>query len=210
MDSKLTVVPMAASRAYESIPSAPGVYAFYLSFISRRSLGLYDGTKVTPEEISNAKSILERKFNQSLELRKDRQYIGRVRDASRSSHLSPSYQVSLQEQYSATPVAGLIGLEGNLFLNAIDLIEGSVLLQTPVYVGIAVDQTLRDRCFQHRHDYEVSDGSNRQSFGGRLRRAGLEWGDLLFTARPSDAYGAELKKAERAIQLLVNPILSLR
>ena len=47
-------------------------------------------------------------------------------------------------------------------------------------------------------------------FGARLKRMGFEWTDLVYVARASQVYGAELKEVEKSIQLLINPILSLR
>ncbi len=208
MQKGVVVVPMGASGALEDIPKSPGVYAYYLSFISRRSLGLFQGASFTDSEIKSAKSILERKFLKFLTLRKERRYQGKVRDTSRYSHLSPSYEVELEETFSDAPLQSLLAMNNEFFLSAIDMIEGTLLLQPPVYVGISVDQTLRDRCLQHRKDFENSvDGAG---FGARLKRMGFEWTDLVYVARASQVYGAELKEVEKSMQLLINPILSLR
>lgn len=50
MQKGVVVVPMGASGALEDIPKSPGVYAYYLSFISRRSLGLFQGASFTDTE----------------------------------------------------------------------------------------------------------------------------------------------------------------
>lgn len=200
------IVPMAACDI-ENIPSAPGVYAYYISFLSRRSLGLFRGN-VSEQDVCNAKLILARKFKQFLELRKDRRYEGRVRDAQRYSHIAPSYSIQLEEEFVAAPVDALLAMSSPRFLNAVDLLESTLLLQSPIYVGIAVEQTLRDRCLQHRSDFYG--GSNSSGFGSRLKKFGFEWADLVFVASPSVAYGNELREVEKAIQLLINPILGLR
>ena len=208
MQKEMVVVPMGASGALEDIPTSPGLYAFYLSFISRRSLGLFQGESSSESEIDNAKSILEKKFLRFLSLRKERRYQGKIRDASRHSHLSPSFSVGLDEYFSDAPLKSLLAMSGEIFLSAVDMIEDTLLLQPPVYVGISVDQTLRDRCLQHRKDFDSSiDGGG---FGARLKRMGFEWTDLVYVARASQVYGAELKEVEKSIQLLINPILSLR
>lgn len=199
---------MAASGALEDIPLVPGVYAYYVSFMSRRSLGLFQGECVASDDIQNAKRILEKKFKRYLALRKQRQYRGKIRDGARHGHLSPSYEVELEENFSELPLRALLAMKDKEFINALDMMESTLLLQPPVYVGIAVDQTLRDRCLQHKSDFEL--GSEGSSFGSRLRKMGLEWSDLIYVARASKSYGAELKEVEKAIQLLVNPILSLR
>ncbi|MGX4730707.1 hypothetical protein [Pseudomonas corrugata] len=94
------------------------------------------------------------------------------------------------------------------FLNAVDILESTLLLQSPVYVGIAIEQTLQDRCLQHRSDFY--NGLNSSGFGSRLKKFGFEWTDLVFVASPSRAYGNELREVEKAVQLLINPILGLR
>jgi len=205
--SNSVIVSMAACDL-EEIPSAPGVYAYYISFLSRRSLGLFRGIDVSESDIYSAKLILERKFKQYLALRKERRYEGSVRDAQRYSHIAPSYSIRLEEEFVDAPVDALLAMNNSRFLNALDLLESTLLLQSPVYVGIAVEQTLRGRCLQHRSDFYS--GSNSSGFGSRLKKFGFEWADLVFVASPSFSYGNELREVEKAMQLLINPILGLR
>lgn len=201
------IIPMAAFSV-EEIPAVPGLYAYYISFLSRRSLGLFHGSVVSESDISNAKLILARKFKQFLALRKERRYEGSVRDAQRYTHISPSYNVWLEENFAAAPIDALLAMDDATFLSAVDVLESTLLLQSPVYVGIAIDQTLRDRCQQHRSDFYK--GAGNSGFGSRLKKFGFEWADLVFVASPSRAYGNELREVEKAVQLLINPILGLR
>jgi hypothetical protein len=205
--SNSVIVPMAASDI-EDIPSTPGIYAYYIAFLSRRSLGLFHGGDISEQDIFSAKLILARKFKQFLALRKERRYEGSVRDAQRYSHIAPSYSIRLEEDFVAAPVDALLAMSDSSFLNAVDILESTLLLQSPVYVGIAIEQTLQDRCLQHRSDFY--NGSNSSAFGSRLKKFGFEWADLVFVASPSRAYGNELREVEKAVQLLINPILGLR
>ena len=69
---------MAASGAISEIPQTPGVYAYYVSFLSRRSLGLFQGKSASTQAIASAKVILSKKFKRYLALRKERVYGGCV------------------------------------------------------------------------------------------------------------------------------------
>jgi len=202
------VVPMAASGAISEIPQTPGVYAYYVSFLSRRSLGLFQGKSASTQAIASAKVILSKKFKRYLALRKERVYGGWVRDSTRHSHLAPFFSVELEEHFSEAPLEALLSMEDERFLSALDLLESTFILQSPVYVGITQGQTLRERCIQHKADFESD--VNGKGFGSRLKKLGFDWSDLIYVASPSCAFGAELKEVEKAIHVLVNPILSLR
>ncbi|MBO6813107.1 MULTISPECIES: hypothetical protein [Marinobacter] len=201
-------VALAASRSIEEIPEMPGVYAFYSAITSRRAIGLYSGGVPTADEIARARKIFSRKLQALLALRKARAYSGEVKDPSRGVHLSPAYDVTLQEKVSLDAIYPILELDDDTFIKAVDLLEETFFLQVPVYFGITKSQTLRDRCRQHRYDFRAYNQNS--TFGFRAREAGLDWSDLIFSACPSKAYGSELVQVERIMHLLTNPILSLR
>lgn len=206
--SEASIVPMSASAALEEVPRRPGVYAYYPAIFSRRALGLFNGTQPSRDSIDSAKALLRYKASLYLKLRRERLYEGYLRDKMRHPHLAPTFTVHLQERINEEPVGTLLSLSAEEFLRALDFLEKTYFLQSPLYVGISKEQTLQTRCIQHMRNYQTPSESD--SFGGRLRRTGFDWSDLTFVGVPSTTYGDDLKQAEKILHLIVNPILSLR
>lgn len=164
----------------DKAPAEPGVYAWFAVPI----LGAADTSSG-----SASTAALERHARimrpASLELRANSSF-GTVWEASR---IEPATRPTV-----ASAVRDWDDAERVLFVH---LLQG--LLATfgaPLYIGKAVDQTLRDRLKRHYRDFERSragEEGRRNSFGRRAHEAGFSDDDLLVqpVAIPRDDLSAE-------------------
>lgn len=205
--SALFAYPMGSSTSTSEIPTKPGIYAFYLALGSRRSLGLYEGATCSDEELKTAKTLFIKQLKSFKNLLASRTLLGRAKELGKSSLLSASYAVELKERYIPIKEQSIFLMEKGDFLEMIDLISDFSLLQKPIYVGKAESQSLQDRCKQHQDDFTSGATSK---FGGRLKQHGVQWEDLVFVCRPLSNFSLSLDTPEKILQLISNPILSLR
>lgn len=191
------------------VPDSPGIYAFHLNPFSLQKLGLIGVSRFTKQEIDSAKRRLYRKILQASELIHFRELRGDISEG----HKSVANRLELRLVGSTKSSFSQNWLEEKIepiedVLSLIRVLEVVSMVIPPLYVGIALDQTLSHRYDQHFRDYLQR---SPKCFGGRLAAQGLDWEETTFTAikLPIDVANSELVNlVEDIIHGLTKPIFS--
>ena len=201
---------MHTAHSSVEVPEAPGIYFFYLTNISLVKVGLYRDQIASDDLLEQARENLIHRITQATKLFQKLTLEGKVSEPYRAQFFNNEFQVQLQQ----TP--HLIGkqvreLPLKLLPRLVNFLESTNLVNRPIYVGQAQQQTLKARYDQHKGNFDANDPG---TFGGRLREAGLDWDDITYSWLPVDAFLAENAEAvnflEHSLLLTCNPVLSKR
>ena len=91
--------------------------------------------------------------------------------------------------------------------NFVKASEALATFLPPLYVGVALKQSIQDRYAQHYSNYNLV---KQGTFGGRLAEAGFEWGDIVFSCSSPSSLRMEdstLKVLETYIHFFTRPKL---
>jgi hypothetical protein len=190
------------------IRNAGGLYAFHLRLIRPGRVGTEDRSNIDNEKIrdrfkSLAKRVADLEFSGT--------YFGLL--SQEQQYDTHGLAIRLQGQCQGVDfLSNLISdVPDSELLDFVTAISAVTPYLPPLYVGIAVKQSLQDRYNQHRRDFEA--GPSNDTFGGRLADAGLDWSDLLFSAIPSHRLrlsGNSTHALEKYIHYLSRPRLGRR
>ena len=190
------------------IPSRPGIYAFYLRNISLAKFGIYHDREPDEKTIDNAKTLLERRVNRTVESFRQRHLSGQLAE---NRAIGLKLDLVASETVKPGRLLNADSIQSEDVVNLIDLLERTSVFHRPLYVGITSDRTLRERYKQHRYAF---DAATEDTFGGRLRGAGILWEEVVFrcvsTNSRSISNGQLLEATERYLLTLTEPIFSKR
>lgn len=193
----------------EDVPNKPGVYAFALEPISLANFGLVGAGPFELERLEKVKKRLVEKLLSWEELLSSREFVGRVVEPSKDNTNSMILNIQAAMQTSLRPQKLLDSIDSvSDPVKLMRLLEVISVAMPPLYVGVAIDQTLKQRYEQHWNNY-LSKRSG--CFGGRLREMRVEWSELSYYAVEIPTGFIEknaINLCEEIVQALSKPILS--
>ncbi|MEX2258535.1 MAG: hypothetical protein WD672_07480 [Woeseia sp.] len=197
----------------DGIPTSPGLYAFYHRPIGTLQMGLGGITEVTTEHGNNLRYRVEKKIRSQSSFRLGAPLSGRLSEY-KATHIARSYDVSAigASDYSRIK-ASLARVPDADLLTVVRILGKLSVLVQPVYVGITIMATLRQRFYQHRRDYDEITDDKPSTFGARFRMTGFDWDELVFACIPTDKQGLSeesLVFIEQYFQSIAQPVLSVK
>lgn len=169
-------------QSYEpdEVPEAPGVYCFRVRVISRSELGLLGAKRPLPiAETGRLRERILKKLVKVFDVLSSGELHGHLgeekdRKLAFAYQLTANSAVSMDKDYLRASLAAIDDVyELVLFM------ERLTALTPPLYVGMSVAQTLKQRYNQHWSNYNSSVSG---TFGCRIRESGLEWEELQYSA----------------------------
>lgn len=195
----------------DEIPSLPGIYAFYLDLIGPGSCGIRAGQRVDVENHERIRANLRRRLSAFVSIFRNQTYLGDFSDTRRSDALKRTFELSAQERVPQGHLDDLDRLSNEELDYLLVLGKRATFFVQPLYVGIAVEQTLQQRYTQHFRAFQGADDTN--VFGVRLRKAGIRWDDVLFVCVDlpiANISASGLSFLETQLHSLQPPIFSIR
>jgi len=165
---------------HNEIPSSPGIYVFRLDLVSQSKLCLRGSTGHAEIEVVRAKKNLIKRIQLIDKVMSSRKFEGQISEIEKVTH--NKIQIDLlgnsRRVFEGTDLIKKLE-EVEQLISLIQILEIITKIIPPLYVGIALEQTLKDRYEQHWNNY-LSKKEN--GFGGRLSKSGLGWDDLSYSA----------------------------
>ena len=183
--------------------STGGVYAFRVNIPTNMMLGLSKDLQNT----SKAKrSLLWHISRLAKALR--RIYLTGEISSNQSPHIRRAFELSAtSKDFDAVEAlcADMISKQGDgpeALRTAANIARYSFDLAPPIYVGMTAKQTFRQRLEQHL--------AGHTGLYGRMREAGLSWGDCCFEPHEMAVSKGAVDIAESLTQSILQPIFSVR
>lgn len=181
---------------------AYGIYAFRLSLPNDARLGLAAATV----DLAAMRSSLRARAERLRRALSDAALAGQVMTA-QSPHIRFAYSVAavpLDAKVHDTFLEGMIeelGSDLPALKAAAAVLRYGLELSSPLYVGMTSKQNFRTRLEQH-----MSGGT---SFSERIRALQVSWSDLQFIIKPLPLSSKAVLTAEKVVQSLLRPRVSL-
>lgn len=198
--------------ASDRIPASQGLYAFFLDLVSPAKIGLGGRGPWSDEVLLKAKRSLIEKVKLQAKAMNSIALSGVLREVEKGEHLRIAYSLTAVRSEFQHLIDEVRALPIESVREYAFLLHQAAAITQPIYVGITVDQTLKERYVQHRTAH-FSFGTTDSAFGVRLRNIGVEWDDVLFgcvsfetAVNPS----LVLATLERHLHSLAHPVLSIR
>jgi hypothetical protein len=158
-----------------------GVYAFHLRLIRPARIGTQDRNTIDYAKVRERFSYLARRV---AELEFSGEYSGEI--SKNQQYDAHGLVIRLRGHYEHIDFLAeqITNVPDNELLDFVSAINAVTPYLPPLYVGVAVKQSLQERYRQHQRDFDAGPGED--TFGGRVALAGLDWSDLLFSAIPND------------------------
>lgn len=192
----------------ETLPDDPGVYAFRASIVSFEHIGLR-GRGHSTGAINRAKQKLVARLGFFDEIFAGRVLNGSLVEENNPATIGVCYDATLSQSQSLDLSRISERVEAiDDFQKLVQLLNMLTLALPPLYIGITVDQTLKQRYRQHRRDFETK---RQGCFGGRVAAVGLAWDDLDFSAITLPTGLAErqiVEFAESMLHAFTKPLFS--
>jgi len=185
-------------------PFSGGIYAFHLRLIRNARVGIGFGND--PQDIARAKAALAMLVRRVEDLELTGTFAGTLGEKESYDAHGRNIEltgVSPRTNYLGQQIADVDQEQIPSFVRTLEALSAFV---PPLYVGIALKQTLQDRYKQHRRDYEA--GPSDRTFGGRIAAAGLDWTDLSYSCVPQETLrlnDTSIKSLENYIQFICRP-----
>lgn len=192
------------------IPREPGLYAFYIEPATPAKLGLYRNARHAPEVAEAARLSLVRRIKRLFSVLRRGEMSGYLEERGRGRHIAKSLSLRAEIAGKVCDENKIHALPAPALFDFADALQSITLLSQPVYVGIAVEQTLYQRYQQHKLSFLRRDDSP-TNFGGRVREAGLDWDDLVFTCvtlEVRELHEELLRALEWYLQAVAQPVFS--
>jgi hypothetical protein len=177
-------------------PPSGGIYAFHLRLIRNARVGLAGDNG--PAHLHQVKIRLKTLVNRVASFEALGSHTGTLREVDKYGHHGRELNLKghfVDTNYLTDLVEALDTDDVPSFVRCVDALSSFF---PPLYVGIAVKQSLQARYSQHKRDFET--GSSDSTFGGRLATAKLEWTDLSYSCVPQHV----LRLSDRSIRALEN------
>ena len=192
-------------RDLDNVPKdCGGIYLFFPRFLDNYEIGLKDASKgLSP---SQAQLVVE-KVNRLLEMSYRSQYLGVLRDGKaphigKDLELACTHTSSVQFQ-SAVSTEELETLKGDRLLSTLEVVRGAVASLSPIYVGMAQEQTLHTRILQH-----IDGETSLLSF---LKEYHLSFNDTRLQVAYGSSFSKDLTRLyERIFQAVLKPVASIK
>lgn len=181
-------------------PDIQGIYAICLNMPSLHSLG---HARMPPAVVENSARLHMSKL---LRLQTGRKFAGVMHEVNKVGPRQRGMEVTAGD----LPIDLQYLCGSSQVLAAYKLVRMLQPLFPPLYVGVAIGQSIQSRLHQHRYDLENDVQDN--VFGRRARASNLAWSDLSFswvTANSPEDLQA-LTAVERVLQAVIAPALSDR
>lgn len=195
---------------FNEIPRTQGLYAFYLDTISPTKVGLLGDGNFGDHQLERAKNNLISRIRKLIVFMRSSAFGGTIKGEEQSLHISRQFQLKAQEIPPLSVIDYIELLPPEHIYSYLQLANHLALFAQPIYVGITKEQTLYDRYAQHKRDHES--GNDTSKYGVRLRMAGFDWDDVIFSCVEFRTVGEELQilsALEKHLQAISTPILSL-
>lgn len=195
----------------EEIPRTQGLYAFFLSNISPGKLGLRGGGPHTKEDLENARNNLLKRVSESVNLFQGATFRGGFVENKKLSHMQRRFVVDVEEEANVDFIEYIKGIKHEDLFSYINVASLMPFFTPPIYVGITKNQTLYERYFQHKSDFESN--LEKSSFGTRLKGSNVRWSDIVFTCIEfgvTEDNSFLLNILEKHLQSITRPVLSVR
>jgi hypothetical protein len=192
------------------IPRMQGIYAFFLDLVSPSKIGLAGRGPWEPGTLEKSKAALIRRVERQLSICNLAELSGSMAECEKSGPLQITYLISAKKQSRFSPVE-LDQLPLECVREYAEILHDTAIFSQPIYVGITYEQTLIERYEQHRSAFYLP--SSESGFGSRFRQMEVDWDDLVFACKPlpqPSSNTISLRKAERHLHSLTNPICSLK
>lgn len=177
------------------LPPSGGIYAFHIRLIRRATVGLLipDASK---EDLRRARNKLLLLLDRLVELEARLHFSGEIHEIGHYEH--HGRRVELKGSVTVTDYLKRVinRLPWADVPQFIRVLESVPTFLPPLYIGIALDQTLQSRYEQHKRAFSA--GPSDDTFGGRVAASGLAWNDLIFSIAPQP----NLRLTDTAVELL--------
>lgn len=193
------------------IPRTQGLYAFHLELISPARVGLLGRGEFSKEQLAVAKENLKNRTEKLLRFVRSNFFSGVISGSKKGFHISEKYFLEAKEQFPSSLVQELDRIPDNHLYQYLRISKLLSAFAQPIYVGITKNQTLQERYFQHKYDF-ISN-TDASTFGTRLRKAGFDWDEVVFSCIPlssSEGNIEILSLLEKQLQAIARPVLSER
>jgi len=198
-----------SARFASEIPESPGIYAFNISIVGPYRFGLRSGQAVSAEDRARIASALALRLSKIRRLFRAVGLTGQLVESNKSGLLRRVFDVAADESTEDVNHHEFEALSTDALNKILAVGSKATLMLPPIYVGMTLDQTLRQRYHQHRMSFSGADNL----FGPRLRALGFIWDDLVYSYLPLAADESEslpLRFIERQIHAINPPPLSNR
>lgn len=191
--------------------NVPGVYAFHLHALRPKTVELDPTQSNSQADLKKAQSnclrILERVTSFTTQQK-------RLKVEVRETGY-PSLPIGVTLEGCMEPTNSLQELVEKLDIEDFEKFICAVFsiptILPPVYVGVAIGQSVGARYNQHKSDFL---NNTPKTFGGRFAKSDFDWGDLVFSYLPnsstSTSSGHSLRVLEKYIHFFSRPILGER
>lgn len=195
------------------IPTAPGLYAFYLRPLTPSAFGLLQREAPNPDRAHQIRRRIAATAKRFIGLNRRAIAEGVVTDSSKASHVAMRLNARLEIAPDLQRIESLADAIPDVEIRDVLALLGRIsLFSQPVYVGLTYDNTLAGRYEQHHQDH-LAEPSSLATFGGRLRAAGFEWRHVVFGCMPTSGLAVSAKSLEfleKYFQALSSPSLTIR
>jgi len=185
------------------IPHAPGIYSFSVLLGSRHKAGLLGRHPFDQKTLSAAKASLLRRLDRVERIFASRSLDGTLRESGKGNSVSEGYQVVARQVSLSNSIRLLESCDLQEVPIILDSLESLSTVPAPIYLGMAKEQTLNQRYFQHKSNFHSS--CERDSFGYRLRGLGLRWDDLIYGCHPIVDSKPPVRALETLLHALIKP-----
>lgn len=193
----------------DDLPQKAGIYTFFYNPFSPHGLGLFADKPLTDKKINRAKKTVEKKLAVLKELRfgleSDIQIDLGIPSGKRLANFHAHAYASYLDNTSK-----LDDLTSEEFLELLNLANRSIHALPPIYFGITIKQTLKERYIQHYANFL---NNKPGTFGSRAREHLLAWEDLAFMCSQAEnlnGFAKAVDTLEAQLILLSTPYLSAR
>lgn len=194
------------------IPAQQGLYAFFIDSISPSKIGLQGIGPWSTESLEKAKATLIDRCQKQIQILNSLELNGLIGETEKDRHLQISYAINAYQKSDTDLIEEIENIPLGMVREYASFMHSSAIMSQPIYVGIAVAQTLKERYKQHKRSY-YSDQADQNIFGARLRKNRIGWDDLIFGCIPlnsSEEVKYMLPALEKHLHAITHPVLSIR
>lgn len=183
------------------IPHSPGLYGFSIILGSRQKAGLIGKHPFDQKTLITAKASLLRRLTRLENILASRSLDGTLKETGKGNGVSEGYVITARQVALSSSIRLLESCDPQDVPILLDSLESLSTVPAPIYVGMAKEQTLNQRYFQHKTNFHSS--SERDSFGYRMKILGLRWDDFIYSCHPI----ADSKPPVRALESLLHALI---
>ena len=196
--------------ALGKLSATGGVYAFHLRAIRRVSVGLTGREPFDDEQLAAAKRKCMLIADRILKLERLHQYRGSLAEVGAYEGHGAQLDLCANRAYTDYLFRTIDAIHPSDIPGFVRTAETLCTFLPPLYVGIALKQSVQARYDQHKSDF-----ANRRpnTFGGRFASIGFAWNDVAFSFSPHTTLRMKdesIRRLENYIHFFLRPRLGRR